>query len=168
MTESASDGTFKAPEFRDRPSAQNPAALRRTVLLADDDADDRMLIIEVLRDAAVIADIRVVTDGDDLLDYLRHHGSYAKPDTSPRPNLILLDLKMPKKDGYEALTEIRADPELRRIPVIVLTTSTREEDVLRSYELGANTFISKPQTYLRLFDSVRHLSDYWFETATLP
>ena len=102
------------------------------------------------------------------MDYLYKRGKYAKPGEPPRPGLILLDLNMPRKDGREALREIKADPQLRQIPIVVLTTSRSEEDVHCSYELGANSFISKPVTFVSLVEVMKTLGKYWFETVELP
>src|SRR3982750_3470141 len=107
-----------------------------TILMADDDADDRELTREASAESRLANDLRFVEDGEELLDYLKRRGRYADPASSPRPGLILLDLNMPRKDGREALEEIKADPELKCIPVVVLTTSKTEEDILRSYGLG--------------------------------
>jgi CheY-like chemotaxis protein len=101
------------------------------------------------------------------MDYLTRSGKYARQH-APRPGLILLDLNMPRKDGRQALSEIKSDPELRRIPVVILTTSKTEEDVLRSYDLGANSFITKPVTFDRLVEIVRTLGNYWFKIVELP
>ena len=118
-----------------------------TILVADDDADDRMMIEEALRENRLANDLHFVSDGEDLLDYLHHRGKFSDPVKNPKPGLILLDLNMPKKDGREALREIKSDPLLRGIPVIVLTTSKAEEDVYRTYDLGVNSFITKPVTF---------------------
>lgn len=141
-----------------------------TILLADDDEEDRMLTREALADSRLINDVRFVVDGEDLMQYLRLEGPYANggPDVAPRPGIILLDLNMPKKDGREALAEIKADSELRRIPVVVLTTSKAEVDILRSYDLGVNSFITKPVTFPRLVDVMQAWSRYWFEIVDLP
>jgi CheY-like chemotaxis protein len=140
-----------------------------TILLADDDEDDRELTRDALEDAHLANDLRCVVDGQDLMDYLRHRGRYADPDVdAPRPGIILLDLNMPKKDGREALAEIKEDPKLRRIPVVVLTTSKDEEDILRSYDLGVSSFITKPVTFVGLVDAMRAWSHYWFELVELP
>jgi CheY-like chemotaxis protein len=104
-----------------------------------------------------------VKDGEELMDFLRHRGGFAEERLSPQPSLILLDLNMPRKDGREALREIKSDPVLRRLPVVVLTTSRAEEDVVRSYELGVNSFITKPVTFQGLLEAVRILGRYWFE-----
>ncbi len=139
-----------------------------TILLADDDEDDRMMTRDALRDARLHNDLRTVIDGVDLLAYLRREGEYADPTVSPRPGMILLDLNMPRMDGREALTAIKQDPALRAIPVVVLTTSKAEEDVLRSYDLGVNSFITKPVTFLGLVDVMKVFSRYWLEIVELP
>ncbi|HEY2775947.1 MAG TPA: response regulator [Candidatus Binatia bacterium] len=135
------------------------------VLMADDDEDDRLLARDAFDDCGVDVDLRFVEDGVELLDYLHAHGPWTD---SPRPSLIILDLNMPRKDGREALAAIKENPSLRRIPVVVLTTSKAEEDVLRSYDLGVSSFISKPVSYASLLALVRTLSHYWFETVRLP
>lgn len=139
-----------------------------TILLAEDDPADRLLTIKAFKHASLINQVRTVADGQELLEYLRGEGDYADPEKAPYPDLILLDLNMPRKDGRLALSEIRADPELRGIPVVVLTTSREEEDVLRSYDLGANSFITKPVTFEGLVDVVRELESYWFELVRIP
>lgn len=141
---------------------------RVSILLADDDEDDRLLAIDALREAKLANEIATVADGEELMDYLYHRGRYSDPASSPRPGLILLDLNMPKKDGREALDEIRADHELRRIPVVVLTTSEAEEDILRTYELGVNSFITKPVSFEGLVRIMRTLRSYWLEIVRLP
>jgi len=138
------------------------------ILMADDDADDRMLTKDALTESRVLNDLRFVEDGEELLDYLKGRGAYTDREKSPRPGLILLDLNMPKKDGREALKEIKADPELRRIPVVVMTTSKAEEDVYRSYDLGASSFITKPVTFDRLVELMRTMGQYWVEFVELP
>jgi CheY-like chemotaxis protein len=143
-------------------------SLAVTILMADDDVDDRDLTRDAMRKNQLEGELRWVEDGEELLDYLNHRGRYSDPSVSPRPGIILLDLNMPRMDGREALREIKAHPELRRIPVIVLSTSSADEDVLRSYELGANCFITKPGTYDKLVDVIRVLGEHWLQTATLP
>jgi CheY-like chemotaxis protein len=138
-----------------------------TILMADDDADDRMLTRDALVESRLGNDLRFVEDGQELMDYLKHRGRYAKEE-APRPGLILLDLNMPRKDGRQALQEIKADPDLRSIPVVVLTTSKAEEDVLRTYDLGANSFITKPVTFQGLVEIIRALGNYWFRVVQLP
>lgn len=137
------------------------------ILMADDDADDRMLTKDALEESRVLNELRFVEDGEELMDYLKRQGKYADAD-APRPGLILLDLNMPKKDGREALKEIKADPDLRRIPIVVMTTSKAEEDIFRSYDIGASSFITKPVTFGRLVDLMRALGDYWVEFVELP
>ena len=139
-----------------------------TVLLAEDDADDRLTVREAFVEARLLNDMRYVVDGQDLMDYLLHEGKYTAPAAAPRPGIILLDFNMPKKDGREALREIKAHPDLRRIPVVVLTTSKAEEDVFRSYDLGANSFITKPVTFSSMVETIKVLGEYWFEIVELP
>ena len=138
-----------------------------TIIMADDDADDRMLAREAMEESRLGNAFRFVEDGQELMDYLTRSGRFATED-APRPGLILLDLNMPRKDGRQALREIKNHPDLRSIPVVILTTSKTEEDILRSYDLGANSFITKPVTFDRLVDIVRGLGTYWFNIATLP
>lgn len=138
------------------------------ILLADDDADDREMTRKALAKNRLVNEVYEVVDGEELLDFLRHRGRYAPPALSPRPGLILLDLNMPRKDGREALAEIKADPALRRIPVVVMTTSKAEEDIFRMYDLGSNSFISKPITLTALVDVMIVLGQYWFQIVTLP
>lgn len=139
-----------------------------TILLADDDADDRMLAKDALKESRLANDLRFVENGEELLDYLHRRGRYADPAASPTPGLILLDLNMPRKDGREALKEIKSDPALRHIPVVVLTTSKAEEDIYRTYDLGVNSFITKPVTFDGLVSVMRTLGSYWFEIVELP
>lgn len=138
------------------------------ILMADDDEEDRMLAADALRESRLANDLRFVEDGEQLLDYLKRRGKYQDPALSPRPGLILLDLNMPRKDGREALAEIKRDEALRRIPVVILTTSNLESDVLSSYDLGANSFISKPVEFSSLVDVMKHLGRYWVEIVELP
>ncbi|MBI5014948.1 MAG: response regulator [Deltaproteobacteria bacterium] len=138
------------------------------ILLADDDEDDRLMARDALEEARLANELRFVEDGEDLLDYLHHRGKYARSGSAPRPGLILLDLNMPRKDGREALREIKADPDLRRIPIVVLTTSKAEEDVQRTYDLGVNSFITKPVSFAALVEIMRTLGEYWFQIVQLP
>lgn len=133
--------------------------------MADDDADDRMLTKDALEESRVLNDLHFVEDGEELIAFLRREGKHAE---APRPGLILLDLNMPRKDGREALREIKADAELRRIPVVVMTTSKAEEDIFRSYDLGASSFITKPVTFDRLVELMKTLGQYWVEFVELP
>lgn len=139
-----------------------------TILLTDDDEEDLQMTLEALRESRLGNDLRITRDGEELMDYLLRRGRYADPSDSPMPGLILLDLNMPKKDGREALAEIKANPDLRQIPVIVLTTSKAEEDIFRSYDLGVNSFITKPVTFAGLVEAMKVLSQYWFEIVELP
>jgi two-component system, response regulator len=139
-----------------------------TILIADDDPDDRLLVKDAFRENLLHNPLFFVEDGEELMDYLRRRGKYAERQSSPSPGLILLDLNMPKKDGREALQEIKSDPCLRRIPVIVLTTSKAEEDILRSYDLGVNCFITKPVTFAGLVEVTKTLGKYWLEIVELP
>ena len=138
------------------------------LLLAEDDPDDQLLIREALSESRIANQLDVVCDGEELLDYLRRSGRFQELDGRPLPGLILLDLNMPRMDGREALREIKQDPELRRIPVVVLTTSQAEEDVLRSYDLGVNSFVTKPLRFEDLVEVVRALGRYWLEIVELP
>jgi CheY-like chemotaxis protein len=138
------------------------------ILLADDDEEDRMLACDALAESRLSNEISCVTDGEDLMDYLHRRGKYSPPAVAPRPGLILLDLNMPKKDGREALREIKSDPTLRQIPVVVMTTSKAEEDIFHSYDSGASSFISKPVTFEGLIEVMKALGRYWFEIVDLP
>jgi len=138
-----------------------------TILMADDDDDDRRLTREALLEGRLANDLRFVENGEELMDYLRHHGKYAATEV-PRPGLILLDLNMPRKDGRTVLKEIKSDPELRQIPVVVLTTSQADEDIFKSYDLGVNSYIVKPVTFEALVDILQTLEKYWFEIVELP
>jgi CheY-like chemotaxis protein len=138
------------------------------ILMADDDADDREMTKDALAAAHLTNPLHFAVDGEELMDYLRRWGKYAAPGSAPRPGLILLDLKMPRKDGFEALREIRADPDLRAIPIVALTTSKAEEDILRSYDLGVNSYIVKPVTFEGLVEIVQTLDHYWFQIVELP
>ena len=139
-----------------------------TILMADDDLEDQMLVKNAWQKSRLSNDLRFVDDGEQLMDYLSRRGAYADPLDSPRPGVILLDLNMPKKDGYEALEEIKNDPDLRRIPVVVLTTSKAEEDIICSYNLGVSGFITKPVTFEGLVEAIKAIGRYWFEIVELP
>lgn len=138
------------------------------VLIAEDDEEDRMLVEEAVQEARMVHDVRFVEDGHGLLDYLRHRGDYANPASSPRPDVILLDLNMPNKGGLEALEEIKADPNLRQIPVVVLTMSRAKEDIFHSYDGGVAGFITKPVTFQGLVEAMRTVGEYWFDIVALP
>ncbi len=144
----------------------NPTVV--TILMADDDDDDCLLAREALAESRLANELYFVKDGEELMDYLYRRGKYVLESDSPRPGLILLDLNMPKKDGREALTLIKSDPNLRQIPVVVLTTSKAEEDIYRSYDLGANSFITKPVTFASLVEVIKTIGKYWFEIVELP
>jgi CheY-like chemotaxis protein len=139
-----------------------------TILMADDDADDRRLTQEAFEEGRLINDVRFVENGEQLLDYLRKEGAYAPPAEAPRPGLILLDLNMPRKDGRTVLKELKTDPDLRQIPVVILTTSKADEDIYKSYDLGVNSYIVKPVTFEALVDILQTLEKYWFEIVELP
>jgi CheY-like chemotaxis protein len=139
-----------------------------TILMADDDPDDRQLTKEAFEENRLINDLRFVENGTELLDYLRRRGKYKDPALSPRPGLILLDLNMPKKDGRQALKELKADPKFKKIRVVVLTTSNAPEDIHRCYDLTATSFITKPVTFDALVDVVKTLGKYWLEIVELP
>lgn len=139
-----------------------------TILMADDDPDDRLMTQEAFVECRVANPLRFVNDGEELLEYLRRQGEFADAARFPMPGLILLDLNMPRRDGREALREIKADPDLRGIPVVILTTSQAEEDVMRSYHDGVNSFITKPVTFSALTEVVKTLGKYWLEVVDLP
>jgi CheY-like chemotaxis protein len=135
------------------PTKANPEPI--VILLAEDDPDDRLLTREALAESRLANDLRCVENGEELMAYLR-------------PGLILLDLNMPRKDGREALAEIKSDADLRQIPIVVLTTSKAEEDIFRSYDLGVSSFITKPVTFEGLVEVMKVLGRYWFEIVELP
>lgn len=141
---------------------------RITILMADDDPDDRLLVQDAFDEIRLANPLQFVEDGIELMDYLHRRGAYAHLAGTPLPGLILLDLNMPKKDGREALREIKQDPVLRSIPIIVLTTSNAEEDILRTYDLGTNSFIIKPVTFDKLVEIIRKVTRYWLEIVRLP
>ncbi|MEM7555086.1 MAG: response regulator [Cyanobacteria bacterium P01_A01_bin.84] len=139
-----------------------------TILMADDDDDDCVLAREALEESQLVTELHIVRDGEELMDYLYRRGIYDNQKNLPLPNIILLDLNMPKKDGREVLREIKADPQLRQIPVIVLTTSKAQEDIYRSYDLGANSFIIKPRSFASFVEVMRTIGKYWFDIVELP
>jgi CheY-like chemotaxis protein len=141
---------------------------RRTILMADDDAEDCFLVRDALLETGRVCDLRFVRDGEELFDYLRHEGEYVDGRNSPWPDLILLDLKMPRKDGRETIRDLKADPRYRRIPVIALTTSSAGDDVDYSYGVGANAYIAKPTTFRDLVDVLDALGKFWFDVVELP
>lgn len=137
------------------------------ILMADDDADDRFLTQKALKQSRLLNEVYCVEDGEELMDYLQRQGKY-NAENAPLPDLILLDLNMPKKDGREALREIKSDPELRKIPIVVMTTSQQEEDILRTYDLGVNSFITKPVLFEELVRIMDVIGMYWFQIVKLP
>ena len=139
-----------------------------TILIADDDSDDRMMAKEALEECRLANPVHFVEDGVELLAYLRCQGPYAAPGSPKQPGLILLDLNMPKMDGREALRELKADPALRRIPIVFMTTSKAEEDIYRTYDLGVSSYVTKPVTFDALVDVMKTLGRYWFEIVELP
>lgn len=139
-----------------------------TILVADDDVDDRHMLRDALAENRLANDLHFVEDGEELMDYLYRKGKYSEPSTSPRPGLILLDLNMPKRDGREALAEIKNNPTFRGIPIVILTTSKAEEDIFRTYNLGVNSFITKPVSFNDLLSITKDLGRYWFEIVELP
>jgi CheY-like chemotaxis protein len=138
------------------------------ILMAEDDSDDRLLAQDAFKESGLTMELRFVEDGVELLDYLNRRNKFSAPGSSPRPGLIILDLNMPRKDGRAALQEIKANAEWRKIPVVVLTTSTAEPDVERVYDLGANSFISKPVAFAALVHLMKTVVEYWFKVVVLP
>ena len=138
------------------------------ILLADDDPDDRMLTMKALEKNRLANELYAVQDGEELMDYLLRRGDYTDAEQAPEPGLILLDLNMPRKDGREALQEIKSNPDLRHIPVVVLTTSEAEQDVVQSYNLGVNAFVTKPVTFEGMTEAIRVMGNFWFEIVRLP
>lgn len=137
------------------------------ILMADDDADDRLLTKEAFEENKLKNELRFVEDGEQLMDYLLHKNGFNEQN-APKPGLILLDLNMPRKDGREALKEIKSSESLKRIPVVILTTSKAEEDILKSYDLGVNSFITKPVSFDSLVSVTAKLGDYWLDIVKLP
>ncbi|QJW89047.1 response regulator [Spirosoma taeanense] len=138
-----------------------------TILIADDDTDDRMFLEQAMRQNGYTQTIRFVEDGEELMEYLRREGRYAET-SAPWPNLLILDLNMPRKNGFQALEEIKDDPKLRRLPVVVMTTSSADEDVIKTYNLGVNSFVTKPFNFNRLVEMIGALKTYWMDTVKLP
>jgi len=139
-----------------------------TMLLAEDDFDDRYLISEALDESGVENQLYIVENGEDLINYLKNRGKYTDKEKYPRPGLILLDLNMPLMDGREALAKIKQDPDLKTIPIVVLTTSQAEDDIQETYGLGITGFITKPMTFSGLVDIMKSVGNYWFQSVTLP
>ncbi len=138
-----------------------------TILIADDDADDRMFLEQAMRQNCYNQCIQFVEDGEDLMEYLRRQGRYNELN-APWPNMLILDLNMPRKNGFQALSEIKNDPELRRLPVVVMSTSSADEDVIKTYNSGVNSFVTKPFNFNRLVEMVGTLKTYWMDTVKLP
>ncbi len=138
------------------------------VLLVEDDPGDQELTRRALADGVPDADLRVVSDGEEALDYLHQRGPYADPADAPRPDLVLLDLNMPKLDGREVLRRIAQAPSLQAIPIVMLTTSQRDLDIEESYRLGCSSFVTKPDDVDSLIRIIRRLGEYWFDLVQLP
>jgi CheY-like chemotaxis protein len=138
------------------------------ILMVDDDAEDCLLVRDALQEIRLEQDLRFVRDGEELFDYLYQRGEYENKRMAPRPDMILLDLKMPKMDGREVLRAMKSNPQFRRIPVVALTTSMSEDDVAFSYDMGVNSYVTKPVTFRALVDIMTVLSKYWFEVVELP
>ena len=155
---------YHSPEAYATPSKVAPAS----ILIAEDDPEDRLLTIDALEDGQIEREVYFVEDGEELMNYLKNRGPFGDPQAYPTPKLILLDLNMPRKDGREALKEIKRDPELCHIPVVVLTTSKAQDDIDRSYHLGVNSYITKPVSFSGLVEIMSSLSSYWFKTVELP
>ena len=149
-------------------SQPSHAQKKATILLVEDDPGDQELTRRALKHDSLNVDLRIVHDGEQALDYLFRRGEFEDPATSPTPELILLDLNMPRKNGREVLTELKDHEHISRIPIVVLTTSEQEADILRSYDLGCNSYIQKPVEIDQFIASVRKLGTYWFEVVTLP
>lgn len=144
----------------------SPRNQARVILMADDDADDRLLVKEALSEAGMPHVLYFAEDGMALLDHLK--GNARNGGLKPRPELILLDLNMPMKDGREVLREIRSDNSLRQIPIVVFTTSKADTDIRQMYELGANSFVTKPAAFTDLVQLMKRLTEYWFDTVHIP
>ena len=140
---------------------------RAIILLAEDDPGDQELIRRAFRESRFTNELRFVNDGEEVLDYLFQRGKYSEPSENPSPDLLLLDLNMPKMDGKEVIEKVRAVPELCSLPIVVLTTSQSEEDILRSYRLGANSYIIKPLTLNKFLSAIHKLESYWLEIVVL-
>lgn len=147
--------------------ANDTQATVKTILIADDDADDRLFMIEALRQNGVCHDVKFVEDGEDLMNYLTRQNGFTA-ENAPLPSLILLDLNMPRKNGFQALAEIRSHTGLRRLPVVVMSTSASNGDVFKTYDIGVNSYIVKPNNFNRLIEVVKSLKHYWLETVQLP
>lgn len=139
------------------------------ILLVEDNQDDIMITQRALKDAKVVNKLWIVRDGQEALDFLQHKGPYSDPESAPIPGLILLDINLPKVNGMDVLREIKGAPELKLIPVIMLTMSKRDEDIVKSYKCGCNSFIQKPVEFEKFVEVIKHLSLYWgFMNVNLP
>jgi CheY-like chemotaxis protein len=138
------------------------------ILIADDDEDDRLMTKEALKEARLANDLYFVEDGEELMDYLHNRGQYKDKKKAPCPGLILLDLNMPRKDGRQALKEIKADPKLKQIPIVVLTSSKEDGDITSTYDLGVSSYITKPVTFTALVEVMISLKSYWIDIVKLP
>ncbi|UCB51644.1 MAG: response regulator [Candidatus Zixiibacteriota bacterium] len=138
------------------------------ILLAEDDPGDQELTRRALEQSRIRNELYIVEDGEEALNYLLRRGKYEDPASSPKPDLMLLDLNMPKMDGKQLLEQMRADPNLRRIPVVALTTSKQENDIIHTYDLGANSYIVKPVDMDQFVSAIKVLKDYWFQIVVLP
>ena len=139
-----------------------------SILCAEDDAEDRMFIKDAWKESLIRNKLDFVEDGEELMDYLLRRGKYADMINSPLPGMILLDLNMPRKDGREAIKEIKSSPDLRRIPIVVLTTSKAEEDIVRTYDLGVSGYVAKPVKFESLVNVMKGMKRYWLEVVELP
>jgi two-component system response regulator len=139
-----------------------------TILMAEDDPDDRQMTREAFAECHLVNDLRFVEDGAELMDYLLRRGKYTDPASAPFPGLLLLDLNMPRKDGRECLAEIKAHPQLKHLRVVVLTTSKSEEDIFKSYDMSASSYITKPVTFAALVEVIKTMGKYWLEIVELP
>ena len=137
------------------------------ILMADDDPDDLLLTADALREADITSSFRTVNDGRDLMSYLNRTDGYTDRN-APRPDLVLLDWNLPVKHGKEVLSGIKTDPDLRTIPVVILTSSAAEEDILKAYDLSANCYITKPVDFDQFYQVVRSIEDFWFSIVKLP
>jgi CheY-like chemotaxis protein len=158
--------TYRWNEMGDGSLKERRSAI--IILIAEDDPDDCLLITNAFQENCFENELRFVEDGEKLMDYLHHRGGYGNPASSPRPGIVLLDLNMPLKNGREALEEIKSDPDLRAIPVVIFTTSREEKDILQSYDKGANSYITKPASFDGLVEAIKILGRYWFEIVALP
>ncbi|WP_040547538.1 response regulator [Pedosphaera parvula] len=136
--------------------------------MAEDDSDDRLLAKDAATECGLGVDVRFVEDGAELMDYLKRRGKYIDPAAAARPDLVIIDLNMPRKDGREALKEIKLDAELKKIPVVIFTTSRADTDISLAYQLGANSFITKPVAFDALVNVMKAIKAYWFDAVILP